>query len=354
MRTREALYPLGKFSEFVVRDLPRFNQHASSDVAEFFNKGNTLLPDSSAIIEVAEESEDAGASALGDLGMFAATLNRRGLPVAFSPRLLEHLLLLARKTGLPPRDNYYSYTERNSPGAYARTYTGHSEEHLMVFYNEHFSALFGSVARTLISLVHADGWQSVALDTKVQEAANNLSETKDLMLAVRQSVSPEVFSASRKFTVPIDIPGAIWRDDEGQPTTAVTNIDADSNIALIDLLLYGHDDLHLAYLQQLYPYFPVSRKQVFEELVIGDFPSIEDRLMDERGELLFSTQKAFVEIFKQMWGWRVMHNSAVTTHLRTKAKGQNPDGSGFEYDQKLRRLLNRSKNGYQRVVALAE
>lgn len=354
MPKNEEMYPLGRFSQFVIHDLPRFNQQGSNgDISAFFNKGVALLPDTSKIAETIMDSVDTAASVLGDIGMFASTLNRNGLAVSSSSRLVDNLLLLGSRTGLPPRDNYYSYTERNSPGADARTYTGHPEEHLMVFYNQQFCSEFGTTADTLTELVRNGEWPSPTIDAKIQAAAGSLARTNRLMLAVRQNVSSEVFSASRKFTAPIEIPGASWLID-GKPTTHVTNIDADSNIALIDLILYGSDETHARYLQQLYPHFPTFRRQLFEELVSSDFQSIEECFVSEEANLPDTVRDGIVDIFKQMWSWRSMHNSAVTTHLRMKGKGQNPHAPGFEYDEKLLRLLNRSKNGYQRVLAASK
>lgn len=78
----------------------------------------------------------------------------------------------------------------------------------------------------------------------------------------------------------------------------------------------------------------------------------QERFIREGTEVSPETRENIVDIFKQMWGWRNMHNSAVTTHLRMRGKGQNPQGDGFEYDKKLFRLLNRSKTAYQQVSSI--
>lgn len=344
----EQLYPLGEFSHFVVHDLPTYNNDDRTG-SELLQRGEALLPSAAQHIAATLNNETRAAQILGDLGMYAAMLHRKGVNIAQSPQLIHHLLYLSRITGLPPRDNYYAYTELNPPGPAARTYTGRDEEYRMVEYNRSFTNQFRQIIADLNMIAVTEDWTTDTMQHISYDAGRRMEATADLMLLVRKTVSPQLFFDFRAFSKPIDFGAALWVNEQGDLTNFVHKNDtADANIAIIDAMLYGVNDKHMAYLQTQYPHFPLSRRNDINAIV-GNKIALIERIQQEYSVQAIETVAQLAKVFHGLWRWRSLHNSAASTHLRVFGKGRNPNSDGFEFDERLNSLQVRSKKAFEIV-----
>ncbi len=339
------IYPLKRFSKFVIDNVWRFNS-GDLNVSTYIDTGIALID--STIKNINEiQSEDVAALALGDLGMFASSLAYREISLEKMQGLLCALTNLGTVTGLPPRDNYYSYTELNPPGYAARTYLGSIEEKRLIVLNRMFRHHFYIIQKNIKALITGPSWNTYEQLINAHSAFTSTRNIIRLMLSVRQEISPEFYFNFRKFSKPFLVPGSKWEGPDGKITEFVPKLDfADSNITIIDILLYGIDDVYKNHLKAVHPHFPNAKKQIIS--VISKLPCLSDRFSNETGA--HKVKDLVIQVYKNLWIWRSSHNEGVTSHLRKYNKGLLDDKKSFEYDEKLKYFIERSKEHYTKLL----
>lgn len=345
----ESIYPLGSFSRFVVEELHVFNT-ASVDVTDLIRRGMQLLPSDDVIGGVVAHSEDRAALALGDLGMFASSLAVKGINLNEQlPALVRQLIVLGKCTGLPPRDTYYSFTELNPPGKDARTFVGTEDERRFIYYNGEFVREFRKAISAIRGLLGEERWGESIQRERAQTAAQSMEIIARLMLEVRGKVAPSYFIDTAIFASPFEVGDTIWIDKHGNPTTLIPKSQsADINISLTDALLYGIDaDYALHLHNKIYPHLPNSKRALLQEIEFSQPDSLADRFLKEpTDEQTTAVKDELIKVYKGMWQWRSLHNSAVSTHIRSNNRGLRPDGT-FSYDKMLLDFRERSKTFYR-------
>ncbi len=179
-----------------------------------------------------------------------------------------------------------------------------------------------------------------------------MNATAQIMLELRKNVSPEFFDRRRKYaTKPLELEKPLWKGPDGEMTTTVqNNTNADHSIAMIDILLYGADEATQGRITSQLVYFPTRVKEKFQSIFENaDFVSLRQRVISENLSDDNPLLPPLSELFKGMWRWRTMHNSAVSTHLRQLGKGRSATGAGYEYDEFLTDLIRRSEQAYKAV-----
>lgn len=339
---------LNDLRHFVSETAPLLN-NLGSDTIISPDSIRALLPSTEELSQICSSDERRSCVILGDIGMLALTLTRNGIDVEFEyPELVELLEFLSRVTGLPPRDNYYSYTDLNLEGGVYRTYTGSEQEKLLVLKTLEIKR---SLATAIIGLRELStlllNGDFGGLEQKLFILSNLTKEAFDSLQQIRVGVDPNTFDLRRRILkTPIFLSRTKW---EGASTVnsngrylIPNNNDTDSSFPIIDAILYPSDDRFATYVRSMYPYFPFSvRNQIEIDLSQTSLFELASMRWDQLGSV---EQESLIQIYDTIYMWRAMHNAATTSHLRRFGRGrkQEPE-KGFFYDERLYWLQNRSK-----------
>lgn len=334
---KRKVYPLGNFSRFIAFDLPSLRAVGNlSSMVRAAERSFDLLQISD-LIE--SESEYTLGVALGDIGALCTALVQLQTDSNQMDRYLDAASRIGRVIGLPPRDGYYTYTTLNFPHVGARAYSTHVQEYRYICLNFCQAHLFRKALRGLIMCVNSSFEESELNLRNILITKLSLEQAQKAMLLTRNTVSPRIIEAKRGCDSDLTVDGAVWERQSGFH---------DGVIFMLDLLLYGWDAQLETQFTRYAPYFPHYIRQSITVFTEDGLEPLFTRLISmvnssHRSQVLADL---CIGVLGAFYRWRVIHNSAISTHLRRFNRGQISPGQ-YHYDESITELINRAEKHWK-------
>jgi hypothetical protein len=338
-----AMDPLGADSFFRL-ELAAFNE--AENVSDLVGRSTLLVPSGATI---ARMSALEARATTRDLGMIAASLQRRGVGVKAVQGLEEALLRTAAITGEVPADTVYSYGPRNPVEPRTRKFTCHPSE--LVFIQSFRDGMANlPAALDLVVTAHEISIFDRAYVQCLRTADDFLAQMVEAIVRVRRLITPEFFTGvMRPFFDPKTIGGRAYLAPGG----------AQMPVIAVDQLIWGiglQDGLYVSYFFENLEYQPPFVRELAVRLAhrpsLVQLASTAARERAELTSVACSSLRALDRILATLSKFRMPHLAVARANFGLR--GDDDLGSGGYRPTILEYLIDRIREARGEVRQLLE
>ncbi|WP_221568658.1 monodechloroaminopyrrolnitrin synthase PrnB family protein [Alkalihalobacillus sp. TS-13] len=324
----DSIFPLEKFSEYVVNDLP---EHNLRNEVEDIRKGENFLPEMKMVEHIAyNEPYSVKITVMGDLGIYLVSCLKANVPQSEVSSIIDKLELLSLVTGVVPRDTYASYVTYN-PSEALRTFSGDESEVGFIQQHKVSDDAIKPAAEKAFALQNYEYDKETRI-AYLQDIIECLKVLRKENKAVHQKVDPKYFiSLFRDYFFPITM--------NGQDYNAPSGVHI-ANIILLDIIVGTADDNYFATTYELLPYLEPSEQLKIQHSMKNDSLKkqfVKNYLTHKNNDDEIEYLK---EIFKMLKYYRYVHQGLVTRYIRKQDNAVSHGTGGFPFDEFLQERID--------------